>query len=429
MGDKILILGGSAVHTYLVETARSMGLHTVVTDYLPPERAPAKQAADEYWMLNVKDIDGIVERCRREGINAVTGPCIDPVQRPLQQICEKLGIPCYGTEEQFFKMTNKRAFKALCRENGVDVIPDYTLEDCRAGRAEYPVYVKPIDSRGSRGQSVCFSLDDVERAVRVAAEESSDGDYLIEKYFRTGHFVSTKYWVHNGTPYLSRIHDTHRLSLNGTWNQEGVISVASSCHTRMYRESIDEKVKKMLCALGLKNGPAGMQGFVDGDTVRFFDASLRPGGSQDGKLLAMASGINVLQYAIELALGKESSARDEELANLFDDRKYRFSGKRIVCLRYPVRPGKIASVEGVEELRSHKAVVDLRQNLFPGDVVSGTGDVRQVAYYVGALVDDSPQSILEMMELTYHTLRYRSDDGEIMGIIPPDLEELAYMYK
>lgn len=66
---KILILGGTAQQIKLVEAAKKMGVYTIVTDYLVD--SPAKKVADEAWMLNIKDVDQIVERCKQEQVNGV----------------------------------------------------------------------------------------------------------------------------------------------------------------------------------------------------------------------------------------------------------------------------------------------------------------------------------------------------------------------
>ena len=86
-------------------------------------------------------------------MDAVLTVMLDFCQVYYQQICEKLGVPCYGTEEQFRIFTNKELFKRKCIENGVDIIPTYAEADL--GSDIYPVLIKPAHNRGSRGQSVC----------------------------------------------------------------------------------------------------------------------------------------------------------------------------------------------------------------------------------------------------------------------------------
>ena len=68
-GKILLIIGGAAQHCKVVEAAKSLGVVTYVTDYLPPEKAPAKQMADKYFMYNITEIDEIVAMCRKEGVD------------------------------------------------------------------------------------------------------------------------------------------------------------------------------------------------------------------------------------------------------------------------------------------------------------------------------------------------------------------------
>ena len=56
---KMLMLGSSNGSCALVQRAKEMGIHTIVTDYLPPERSRAKGKSDEYWMLNTGDVDAL----------------------------------------------------------------------------------------------------------------------------------------------------------------------------------------------------------------------------------------------------------------------------------------------------------------------------------------------------------------------------------
>ena len=77
---KILILGGAYQHKKMVLAAQKMGIITYVTDYNPVDRSPAKQIADRALALDVMAVDEIVDFCRREGIQGVIGPYLDPIR-------------------------------------------------------------------------------------------------------------------------------------------------------------------------------------------------------------------------------------------------------------------------------------------------------------------------------------------------------------
>lgn len=162
-GKKLLVLAGAHQHCKIVRAAHKLGVKVIVTDYL--EDSPAKKLADKSYMYNITDIDEIVNMCKEEHVDGIISGYIDPCQRPYYEICDKLGLPCYGTEKEFFNLTDKHAFKKMCMENDVDIIPEYPEDEFLDGKepinVEYPLFVKPVDSRGSRGQSVCYNRDDM----------------------------------------------------------------------------------------------------------------------------------------------------------------------------------------------------------------------------------------------------------------------------
>ncbi len=112
-GKKLLILAGAGPHSKVVETAKEMGVYTIVADNLP--NSPAKMIADEALMHNIFDIDALVEYGKANHIDGVIGFCIDPTQKPAQQIAERLGLHSFGNKEQTYALTNKHAFKKLCK--------------------------------------------------------------------------------------------------------------------------------------------------------------------------------------------------------------------------------------------------------------------------------------------------------------------------
>lgn len=113
---KLLVLGGASVHVKLIRAAQELGVYTIVTDNVKYVDSPGKKIADEYWDLNIYDVHGIVKKAREQKVDGVISGWLDPCQRPYQEICEQLGVSCYGTQEQFLLMTDKHAFKKMCAE-------------------------------------------------------------------------------------------------------------------------------------------------------------------------------------------------------------------------------------------------------------------------------------------------------------------------
>ena len=127
-GKKLLILGGSPASCEIVNAAKSFGVYTIVTDWNSPEKSPAKKIADCFWNISLMDYDALLERIKEEGIDGILTGFTDSYLLPYQHLCELAGFPCYATKEVFELTMNKARFKQFCRDNGIPVIPEYSLD-------------------------------------------------------------------------------------------------------------------------------------------------------------------------------------------------------------------------------------------------------------------------------------------------------------
>lgn len=416
-GKKLLILAGAAVHCKVVKAAKEMGVYTIVTDYLPT--SPAKLIADESWMLNITDIDGIVQKCREEHVDGVLNFCIDPGQIPYQRITCELGLPCYGTKEQFFILTNKPAFKAFCKKCGVDTIPEYCEEDIASDKVEYPVFIKPSDSRGSRGQSVCYKKEETEQAILFAKSESSNGQVVIEKYMGDKQDFSMTYFLCDGIPYLTRTCDRYLGRIEDNLNKQCIGAIAPSQYSDFYLKNVDTKVRRMIANLGLKNGPVFMQGFIDGDFIRFYDPGLRFPGGETELFLAQATGVDLMKLLIEFAL--TGSMGGDKLR----DDLYRFNGMHSIQMDITCRPGKIGKYVGLDDIQKHPLVSSVFTRYMIGSSVPDSGDVRQRVCEIGLLIDDST-TVKEAVKWVQSTFDVLDDSGNSLLVSPLDAELLHY---
>ena len=417
-GKKLLILAGAPVHCKVVEAARALGVYTIVTDYLT--NSPAKELADESWMLNIMDVDDIVERCKSEKVDGVLNFCIDPAQRPYVDICEKLGIPCYGTPEQVHILTDKPSFKAFCLQNGVDIIPTYTVEQVTDGSCEYPLFVKPTDSRGSRGQAVCYTKEETLSAISVAARESSDGGVVIERFMQGKQDFSMTYFVCNGTPYLVRTCDRYLGKVEDGLNKQCVGCVGPSKYTDLYLKNVHGRVIEMIRALGIQNGPVFMQGFVDGDTVRFYDPGLRFPGGEFERLLKDITGIDLMSALVEFALTGSMTLPDG-----IEDAPYLLGGKHTIQLPITARPGTVKAISGLDNIRKDHRTTVAFSRYEVGETIPLTGDVRQRICEV-AMITAPHESVCDAVSWVQSKLAVLDENNEDMLVSLVDPSILNY---
>ena len=407
-GKKLLVLAGAGVHSKVVRAAKEMGIYTIVTDYL--KDSPAKLLADEAWMLNIMDTDAIVSKCRQAGVDGVLNFCIDPAQMPYYEICSRLGLPCYGTKKEFGILTDKAAFKKYCIAHSVDVIPEYSADDIMNGRADYPVLVKPSMSRGSRGQKVCFTPEEAASALKDAESASFNGRAICEKYMSGQPEIGTAFFAVNGDPYLVKLGDRLPGKAEDNMKRQAMCTRLPSRFSESFMQNTVPAVKAMIKAMGVKFGPVFMQGFVDGDTVRFFDPARRmPGGDYD-LVLKQAAGFDTVKSMIHFALTGDVSVH---YGNPEDS--YRLNGRTCLLFTVSVRPGRIAKISGMNELLAHPDVVYARQIIPEGEVIPDSGDIQQRVAAAGVLIPEgkSPREFCDYFYRTYHVY---DDSGSDMII-------------
>lgn len=395
------------MHCKIVKAAKEMGVYTIVTDYLTD--SPAKAIADKSYMYDVNDIDGIVEMCKQEQVNGVIGPYLDPCQRPYYEICHRLGLPCYiDTWEQVFTLTDKNAFKECCIKNGVDIIPTYDFS--QPDKIEYPVYVKPAHSRGSRGQTVCHNFDEAKKAVAEAQKISDDGRAIIEKYMGDCSDFSMTYIFVDGEAYLTKTSDLYPGPIEYDLHkaQNGIVSPSN--YATMYLMNVHNRVIAMLKDLGVKNGPVFMQGFVDGDTVRFYDPGQRFGGSEYDTLLKTAWGnVDIMKLMIEYAFtGIMRNSQFYLHYNLAC-----LNNKSVITLFPTIRAGKISAIHGLDEISNMPEVVvyTLRHNV--GEDIPFTGDVNQRMGEFDIIANNRAELIM-VIQKVLDTLHVLDEDGKEM---------------
>lgn len=411
---KLLILGGASVHVKVVEAAKRMGLYTIVTDYLTD--SPAKQIADKSYLFNIYDVDEIVQMCKEEGVCGVISTHLDPCQRPYQQICEKLGLPCFGDSRQVFQMTDKHAFKKMCRENGVDVIEEYTEEDIALDRVPYPIFVKPVDSRGSRGQSVCYDKAAALKAVEFARKESSNGDILIEKYMAGAEEVQITYFFVNGEPHLVRTVDSYRGQEQYQLEKVVICALSPSKHTREYLGGAHKNVVAMLKGLGIQNGPAFMQGFYDEGKFRFFDPGLRFPGVDYEQIFRQVFGIDLVELAIEFAMTGKICLEH------FPENSMDLAGNRAAVLFPVITEGTIDCIRGVQTLLDDLRVISYLHRHTEGETIPWSADVNQRLSEIDILCRND-EDLRKTIAWIWNTLDVRSTEGKQM-LMP--LEDMPF---
>ena len=416
-GKRLLIMGGMRISCEIVRKAKEMGIVTVVADYYPPEKSPAKQIADEAIEVSVTDVDAVVKVIREQHIDGVFVGFNDMLLPFYAEICRKAGLPCYGTKAQFETLIAKDRYKALCRQFGVPTIPEYDIDD---ENIKYPVLVKPVDSSGSRGITICHDRQELEEAVETGKEASKTGKVLIERYM-DGREVTVFWTFQDGNYYLSALANRHVKHNQGT----DVIPLPvgytfPSVYLPKYRAEVEENCKRMFRHLGIRDGMMFMQCKVEDGTCYVYDLGFRLTGSLEYKILKRVCGYDPLEMMIAFALtgrmGEESIAGKAVP-------EFQTPAFNVSCL---CAPGTIKAITGMDEVKALPEVDDVVLAHTPGETITEQmkGLLAQITVRVLGSVGSTEQllPVMQRIDNTIHIIGVQGEELLLPGIEYSDIE-------
>lgn len=402
-GKRLLILGGMRFSCEIVKKAQAMGIYTLVADYNKIEDSPGKQIADEAVDLSVIDVDAVVKYVKENRIDGVFVGFNDMLLPYYAEICEKTGLPCYGTKEQFETLIAKDKYKSLCRQFGVPTIPEYDFHD---ENIKYPVLVKPVDSSGSRGITICHDRAELEKAVEVGRKASKTGEVLVERYM-DGREVTVFWTFQNGNYYLSALANRHvKQNQGGDVIPLPVGYTFPSVFLSKYRLEVEGNCKKMFRHLGIKDGMMFMQCKVEDGTCYLYDLGFRPTGSLEYKILNRVCGYDPLDMMICFALTGRMG--EEDIAPKVKP-EFETPAFNVSCL---CAPGTIKEITGLDEVKKMPEVEDVVAAYTPGETITEQmrGLLAQISIRVLGSVDKK-ESLLPTMQKINETLHILGEDG------------------
>lgn len=429
-GKRLLILGGSRISCEIVRHARRMGIVTGVTDWYAYERSPAKQLADEAYYVSTSDLDAMDALIREKKFDGVVTGFTDSVLPYYARICGRAGLPAYGTREQFEIFTDKEKYKALMREYGVPTIPGYSVDPARfeetASELPYPVIVKPADSSGSRGITVCRGPEELRGALAFARESSFAKEVLVEQYIDGPE--ATVFWLFvDGNYYMNLLGNRHVKH-----NQEGELPLPAgytypaSVQPRFLAETAP-KMEAMFRGVGIRNGVMFMQCKIVDGACLVYDIGYRLTGTLEYINLRGTCGYDTLDMMIRFALtGSMGEPQIERKADPYLGGKYAYNVS-LLC-----RPGKVAAIRGLEEIRALPGVLEAVIAHPEGDTITQAmkGRLAQITVRVLGTADSIGQMKEEMLAIQRlaHVVSETGEEMILPGIEEGDFEGRIYTH-
>ncbi|SHG36516.1 ATP-grasp domain-containing protein [Flagellimonas flava] len=415
MAKKLIILGGNPETAVLVDIAVSMGIHTIVVGPNPNE--PAKKNATESYDIDGFDVDSIVNLAREKEVDGVLVGVVDILVKPYREICLKLGLPCYATENAVEAFCSKDGYKKYCAENGVQDIPGiYITKDDKIRKPkglELPLMVKPVDRGGGVGMKICRDEEDYNATIEKALKFSKKGVVLVEKYMDENcDDMCAYYTFKDGVPHLSATFDRTLTRKQGDSSPIALGTKYPSKYTKSFIDKVHPKLSQLFKSTNVQTGVINIQFFVENGEFYSYDPGFRLQGEAPHLHLVHINGFDhrkmLINYALTGVFG------EDDFANKND---YMMKGKVASSVWVLLHGGTIANIEGLETIKSHKNVHFVVERFKTGDTVKDewVGTERQILCRIYTAAD-SISEINETIEDIKDTLKVTDNKGENMII-------------
>lgn len=390
---KLLILGNNSHVDELINNAKNRGVYTIVTDNLPTDKSPVKNIADEAWNISVTDLDALESAAKECGINGVVSGASEICLEANRELCKRLDLPFYASDQAWEISNDKMRFKTACKEAGISVAENYDLsielktEDIE--KIDFPVVVKPADGYSSIGLHVCDDKNELISAYKDAYEKSKIKKVIVEKYI-TGEQMGLIYSIHKGEPVLIVSGDDVASYES---RDRRVFGFSPTKHTPIYKEQLENNIKNLFRNIGCMEGIACLQFIVNDEQAVALEMNYRlPGGKNNAEKIMCN---NILCNAL---------SEDFELDNL--------AFNEFCAYSIWLKPGKIHKIEGVEEIKKRIANLTITQMKHEGDIIEENTGMRQIFGFI--VIGGNAETGIEAFKTINGALKVTSDQGEDM---------------
>lgn len=360
----ILFVGAGRHQRRAIVQARERGLRVVAVDRNAD--APGLAEADVPEVVDFADPAAVEAVGRRHAVDGVLTVSADRAVPVVAAVAERLGLPSIGAAVAR-GLTHKGRMRATLAAAGVPQ-PPYavvrTLEEARAALAHIgaPAVVKPVDSGGQRGVVRVDGEGDLPAAVAEALRESACGEAILEG-FVDGMELNGIVVARGGTARTLTLSDRRRppgVGFGVGWIHVYPPTIPDEQVTRA--EAVAEAAVE---ALGLRDAIAFPQLIARPDgAVEVVEVAARIPGGQMADLVRHATGVDLVEVALRLALGED--VPDEVAMPRF---RQPLAIRFLTAAPGPLPTGRVTRIGSLEPVLACEGVVQADTYLSLGETI------------------------------------------------------------
>jgi biotin carboxylase len=293
----LLVLGASRYQLDVISAAKQLGYRVVTTDNVPSN--PGHLLADRSYSVDTTDYEGVLEIAQKERIAGIIAPATDVAVPTAAFVSEKLGLS--GPPYKSTQITcDKVAFRRFLLRHGFPVPPmvpiskDNVFDLTPLGPP--PWIMKPDCSSGSKG---VFVIEGIQELYQRLPETWNfvRRQALVEKYVE-GWQGTVEGIIHNGKIMASFILDRQTVPLPYAATSGHRLPSRLPSHLQ---QVLLEQLRAVWRLLDIIDAVFDCDFVATDQEIFLLELSPRLGGNSISRLLRIATGFNLIEYAIRLA--------------------------------------------------------------------------------------------------------------------------------
>ena len=311
---KILLLGGSSQQIIAIETAKKLGLYTILCDYLPDN--PGQYHADKFYQTSTTDKKEILKVAQDENIDYIIAYASDPAAPTAAYVAEKLGLPG-NPYESVNTLCNKDLFREFLikygfntpRSAGFDYKEDVFSQ---INEFDFPIIIKPVDSSGSKGVTVLYDVKDLDKAINYAYSYSRCNRIIVEEFIEKKHpyLVGGDVFISNGKVIQWGLLNCHRDN-----SVNPLVPVGKSYPVELTAtdlQHVKDTIQHLVDNLKIRFGAMNVELIIGkNNKVYPIDIGPRNGGNMIPDLLGYIFHCDVVEMTIRAAMGQTIEINSE----------------------------------------------------------------------------------------------------------------------
>ncbi len=374
---RILVVGCGFPQLSLVRAAKRLGLHVIGVDANP--RAVAVPHCDEFVEVSTHDVEDIARALRTARADAVTTTGSEVSLKATAEVAARTGLPFYADPATIRRCQDKDVMRAAYAAAGLRVPPFARCESIAEAREfararGFPLVVKPSRGWGQRGVARVESDGELTRAFAEARAHSAGAGLplVVVEAWLEGREYSVNGWIEDGR--LVNYCVTERLTIAGKRPLGVMIAeVYPSGLVAADEARVIEEARRGAAALGHLRGPCYSQVALGPSGCILFETAARLGGGFDGDVTRLASGVDLYDRILGVALGDLPLEKQGVVA----------PARAAAIAKFLVAaPGIVRAVRGLEAARTAEGIAGAEVFVPVGGRVMPLTDSAKRAAYV-----------------------------------------------